>query len=516
MMINTFSMTMKTTVSLVLGTLTLLNLAVAAPAPSPPPSLNPTMDLGTASPTDVNPSPTYVAVVSASDTSSDAPATVTPFFTPAVFQKDYYSYTTTEKPEQNDAAQILPVDTPPAPEPTTSDYAMLVETSITAPDMSTTDPVSTLTSVFDDVFSATTTLYSEPPPSMGTPEPVATITTTPVFTSRHFDPLSTSSPLPSRRPSAQSRVSEQSRQAAILGTIIALGFLSGLMVCVFCMRCRTRTRSQASFSPKEADEGTSGQADSLKEAEKPPVIYSNTAPDVTTLPVLQANSPSPSTTPSPAAKNPPDWPQGQQSQWRFLSIEEDGHFEDVTHILSGAAFVDMVSDSGDRNSTASKDHECSTNRTSNGVASVTAESYATCESRYSSPSIDRASQVSQGSNDASSFLVISPPESPLIQTPRQEDFVTRPRSKTVDQPCSPLLGRSISSSKSFPVRLGCHYSDDRVSQLTTASEESEWDVAEAYGARYSKNSLRMVPVLSTIAENVEVDIGGRSCILVQG
>ena len=140
----------------------------------------------------------------------------------------------------------------------------------------------------------------------------------------------------------------------------------------------------------------------------------------------------------------------------------------------------------------------------------------TCESRYSTPSMQEGDE-SISEQTASFHSAPSPPESPVPETPKQPYTTTRPRSKTLTQISSPLANDKISSSKSFPARYS-NRSSAPTSRLSMISNESEWDIAAAYGARYSKTSVGRTPAMfSPIAENMEtVDIGGRSCILVQG
>lgn len=511
-------MTFKTVPFILLSLAVFTPSGFAAPAPAPQAAVNPDQDA------DTNPSPTSPP----SDT-ENSPPTVSMFFTPAVFHSDYYYWR--PAPTENNAAAIMPAETA-FPEPTTfyDDLApqespsAIVDATPTSDDAEAIFPTPPPEDMSDDDLigtdlglTATSASLATGPLSTSFSESVPTST----YSSHTSEPTLPIVPLPTQGHAAASRATEQSRKAAVIGTILAVGCLSGLIACAFCMRCRLPPSLRPKrTSVEEGDANTRDQYKGLPTNEKNKSSSSNhlTTPDIVVVPVLNSGSPSSSNSLSPVPKEPPaeTWknqPQPQPQQYQLSGAEADGQFDDVTHILSEDTFqADVESEHGSG----------SENRTS-GAASVTAESFATCESRYSEGSSGRARRAAD--EDHASFLSMSPPESPVLQTPKQAQFcvVTRPRSKTFAQSASPLLGKHLSSSRSLPTRYVVAHGGEGVEVMSAFDEdESEWDIAAAYGARFSKNSLLQQPgglgqVLKPIPERVEsVEIGGKRCVMVQG
>ena len=251
------------------------------------------------------------------------------------------------------------------------------------------------------------------------------------------------------------------------------------------------------------------------------------------------------TSDAPPARSQPSQPPvntqytQQRADWQTHAAPSgrnaSADFEDVTHILSDNTFAPIAG--SERSSAASNPSDASFQRASTGAPSVKAASYATCESRYSTVSgasaIGESGSTADGSDGRASTEYLSlaspaetpsPPESPVLRTPKQGVVaVTRTRSKTLTQSASPRVNSTMSSSKSFPARLSRRLSDGE-----GLDEESEWDIAAAYGARYSKGSVGMRSTISEVpmegqyeqAHEVDymetVDIGGKHVIMVTG
>ncbi|KAJ3524138.1 hypothetical protein NM688_g8612 [Phlebia brevispora] len=463
------------------------------------------------------------------------PSTVTAFFTPAVFLSDYYGQ---PQSAQDNAVVLMPEETPaPASTEVYDDLApqeapAMPSETMTMPAAPASGPAQT-TPVPDvaQTLDATPTLdggasFADSVAMLPTMLPTSTAadyavtsfsspvkpTLSATYSSRSFSPTSTSAvPLPPiQGHSSTSRLTDQSRKAALIGTILALACISGLVAFAFCMGFRLPRSLR--FKGSSLEEGNEGGKDrdkmgSLKEKGKSSAQGRVPTPEIVVVPVLDSDAPQQSNRlsvgppPLPADSRTQDQ---QQLQYAIITEEDDGPFEDVTRILSEETFQ------ADVESMDSRDASSSGHRTSNGAASVTAESYATCESRYSNNS-GRASQGSQVSQqqteNTSSFLSMSPPESPALQTPKQGEF---PSSTNTSLPARAFL-------QGIPIPPG-RYSDRMSASIF---EDSDWDIAEAYGARYSKTSVLndtgVVEVLTPISENMEaVEIGGRNCILVQG
>ncbi|KAF7799660.1 hypothetical protein EIP86_010900 [Pleurotus ostreatoroseus] len=537
-------MTYKTVPLLILSLVVFTPSGLSAPAPAPTPQdFNANADAVPSTPIPVDaerpPAP-----------DGDAPSsTVTAFFTPAVFLNDYYSQ---PAPTPNDDAVLLMPEDPAFPAPTTAVYDDLApqETPAITPDATTPPGDALPTTPTPDATYAMTddTADSMTPPLTPSPTPTvpadsttaasdslttsAASTASTSYSTRVLNPTATTAT--ERKPQAHpadSRTTQETRKAALIGTILALTFLSGLITFSLCtgVPCRLRPSIRRKKRPVEdAEDGTKDRDKLLSEKGKSRHGKVPT-PEIVVVPVLDADaSPQPASPqvalPSQLVGGPwipsvqPKAGQQQQQQLQYpnpLDAEdEENVFEDVTHILSEETFQADVESSDDSNS--------SSHRTSHGAASVTAESYATCESRYSSGT--RASREAS----SASFLSMSPPESPMLRTPTQPQYATmtivpgRPRSKTLTQPASPLLDKHLSSSKSLPARYSGRellpYAGGEGESVFEDDEDSEWDIAEAYAARMSKNSVGVVQMLSPIAEHAmeAVQIGERSCVLVQG
>ncbi|KIP10453.1 hypothetical protein PHLGIDRAFT_125502 [Phlebiopsis gigantea 11061_1 CR5-6] len=525
-----------------------------------------TLSVCNAAPTAINPSDmtasndwdTSLATPPASPTlgydAMDASPTVTPFFTPAVFLPNYWTRPTPVADSSDFDANNAPAPeaeyvAAPEPTPPSSDFAdvpavsdsgsPLEPTMLDEQDTSAT-PTADATGVASSVDPDTSTyggdaalVFSSSSASATFSVPTSQITLVPVST--HATPTSTPIALlpPTEKTKSESPATQMSRKAAVIGTILAVGSLVGLGACVLCTRCRISKRNRRSSTSDDSNK---------KDPEK--TLLGKTLSNVSVnsvptfpLPTLTVNAPTPSQS-STVGQDERQCISQQRPEWQIQMHTEVVNFEDVTHILSENAFAPLSG--SERSSAATEISDVSiVHRESKGavsVKSVKAESYATCESRYSHPSetSERAGSTQYLSMSPSSTP--SPPDSPMVRTPKLPDActITRTRSKTLTQPASPRAASTVSSSKSFPARFSGYsgrMSDiaDRMEEVRESgiSQGSEWDIAAAYGARYSKassagrqskaSSVGVCVSVPAVSDNVEtVDFGGRNCVLVTG
>ncbi|CCM02287.1 uncharacterized protein FIBRA_04375 [Fibroporia radiculosa] len=322
---------------------------------------------------------------------------------------------------------------------------------------------------------------------------------------------------PRPKPNAES---QQGRRSAVLAAFLTVGTLVMLGVTFCCMRCklpeglrRNKRRSRrVRFDIQDTEIEPSGLIRPREKDEKESLIP-GMAPMIhdITLPTLPQHShifPGVNTASLPH-------PTGRRV---LVSDTMDGHFEDVTHILSTDAFApplryggessavdSVISAASDTTSSAREEHSGS--RTSGGSASLTGLSYKSCESRYSTPSVER--QLHDGPLRSGSIESLSPslsfggspspPSSELVQTPEQILY-SNPRCMSTIRGTEPM-----GSKEPHMLVRGLRISD--------ADTSSEWDVARSYGAHSSvgKDSLLVM------VENMEeVEVGGKKCVLVQG
>lgn len=529
----------------------LLTLSICAPvtlaAPASPASLLFTRDADMDG--EMNASPVNLAADNDNDEALSA-STATPFFTPAVFLENYYSQTPSPpapSPEPTNApnAEILFLDPFVTESPFHSDsLPSQSEDGQTMPTatLDYTPTPATMAPTYDTLGmqDATITSTANPTPLETTTQARAAPEVLNPMTSMSIHratPTSTptkvvdSQPTHTRSSAAESRQTLQSRKAAIIGTLLALGSLIALMLCAFCMKLRLPKALRRNRTTEEA------RTDYTKDPEKTSLVQEKSNSQTYTVntngdTLLEFSVKSPQVVADSIPFSQPEvtgW-QGRQHQMqhkqdrRVMPVRGDGQFEDVTHILSEDTFAVHDSDSGsERSSTSSQANDSiSGDRQSHGGASV-AQSYATCESRYSTPSVVEGADESLSEEQTASFhSAPSPPESPVPETPKHvQQFVTvgkRPRSKTLVQIASPLANDVMSSSKSFPARYS-NRSSEQTSRLSLFSDDSEWDIAADYGARYSRGGASTPHPAAdySASENIEaIDIGGRTCVLVQG
>lgn len=314
-------------------------------------------------------------------------------------------------------------------------------------------------------------------------------------------------PSPTPGPPGASQATEQSRRATVLGTFMTIGSLLALLACVLCARCHfsRRRRNKLILPEILLNDHEKLSISSGIEKERDSVLSGAT--DLVTLPVLGSEQ----VVISPLSSEP-----SPPQEWHALTTNESGAFEDVTHILSEAAYAepDPSTEEIRSNVDAQTDDTSSQYRTSAGGSSVAAQSYTTCESHYSEPSIGHSSQ-----GERLSFPIPAPVSDPIQPFGSTKPLLTRARSKTVTHTTNPTAS-AFSSSKSFPALSSAfrqRLSDDIRSSQTT--QGSEWDVAQVYG-RFSKESAGVGSILSTIAEDSDsmeaVEVSGKNCVLVKG
>ncbi|KAI0703814.1 hypothetical protein BC835DRAFT_1317700 [Cytidiella melzeri] len=478
------------------------------------------------------------------------PSTVTAFFTPAVFLQNQYTQTpmVAAAPEPTpapfndvimdttgiDANTDIVTASTAADDADQNQEAQPSEGTANASSESTAD--TTVAATSDVAPTMTTPAAAEVTSLAAIPLATPTLLSTPTFgrtTSTiptGMKPLALPSASSTEMPKSASQRTEQSRKAAVIGTLLAVGSIVALMLFAFCTRLprlarrlvRKPTVPMSDESGDEKDEDPEKALDSVSYQDnpvKPGTELARTGLNGADLfPTLDASiPPTPSGTPTNSPQ--PGWDQYVQ-EWQGKATNQDGQFEDVTHILTdNSTFAAHESDPAIPEPEARK-------RQSRGAPSV-AQSYATCESRYSTPSVQDIADVSLTDEQSASFHSApsrspSPPQSPMPTTPKaghqqQSGSPKRPRSKTLNQDEGPssFKKNTISSSKSFPARYS-NRSSEHSGMWSVLEQESEWDIAAHYGARYSARHSAS-PELGIVSDTVEtVEIGGRNCVLVQG
>ncbi|RPD61010.1 hypothetical protein L226DRAFT_570750 [Lentinus tigrinus ALCF2SS1-7] len=351
--------------------------------------------------------------------------------------------------------------------------------------------------------------------------------------------------------SSASEGSQRARKSAVLAALLILGMLGALGGGILCFRCgvfpcchnRRRQRGPAS-AERTVEEGLRGLAKLSPSAlsEKggslipgqPPVA--NGPIVVPPLPRnMHAHTLSCSTCPPDSLNGVRGGVSGTgmgSTADIHYDTNEDSGFEDVTHILSSNVFssdkhitseesststnLRSPRDSGTsratrastasgsdimaRFSTATTESAAAsvhtrTSRISEGAASLTAESYTTCESRYSTPSIDRGAHdgppspiveeseeeyYSPASPQSSTSTASGGSVSVLLMTPEQNNYscladaaLPGPNVKVV----------SAASGSGFRTSVDCDRAASPAgSDMDIDYEGSDWDVAQAYGA----------------------------------
>ncbi|KAI0648924.1 hypothetical protein C8Q79DRAFT_947966 [Trametes meyenii] len=373
-------------------------------------------------------------------------------------------------------------------------------------------------------------------------------------------------PNPEARSHAASEATRRARRSAILAAFLILGTLGALGGGVLCFKCgvlpcchsKDRTRRSRASLGKVVEEG-------LQKPQKPIRITSTEKSIIPGAPPPVNASEMPSSwrdSHTPSCSTCPDSMAGMKSgvsggasSWRVFATNESGLFEDVTHVLSSDAFsvhsATPASPCASASTSASVGswsarHSCESSgsgtqpqssadsradsRASGSGASVTAESYKSCESRYSTPSFERHSRdgpplsaspsvasASEGGRSPSPPASVS--VSVLLMTPEQADYngladAAMPRvvdATVVVAPREAQLAATMVETESEDMEL-----------------DSQWDVdvAQAYGAPVDKkpggvtgSGMRQTATMAVpVGEQTvgTIDVGGRTCVLMRG
>ena len=362
------------------------------------------------------------------------------------------------------------------------------------------------------------------PPTFSATSPAAhqfySLSTNPyaTFTSSATTTKSTnpSVPLPSQGLVGESENTKKSRRTAVIGCVVALSLVSALIGFVFCLRCQCGGRKRRSLKPLDLL-AEDHERESLA-AEKDKMLSPDSSPLMgVSLPILKSHSPHTVT-----FADPPD-----QQQWRVVAATHDGQVEDVTHVISGDSFTDINLNShpdlylsgiivGEDTTVVAPSPSVA--RSSAGVVSMGAPSYSTRASEYSGRSSVDSSKAVRSSASFDKLAQLASLAS--VPAPISSVSRTRHRSNTDSAALPPQVG-GLKRTKSLPsiTSYENRFSNDSARTRKTSSVDSEWDVAQAYGARFSKESTGARSILSTIseAESMEaVEVGGKQCVLVKG
>ncbi|KAI0787993.1 hypothetical protein C8Q74DRAFT_1255251 [Fomes fomentarius] len=353
-----------------------------------------------------------------------------------------------------------------------------------------------------------------------------------------------------------SEATQRARRTAVVAAFLILATLGAVGGGVICFRCglfpccsgHQRRLRGPNFTDRTVEEGLRGlqKLGPPKSSEKafslvpgkPPISASSF-----TIPSLARNGHAHTLSCSTC---PPDSLNGVRggvsgTEYRTYAPNDEGDFEDVTHILvsdadaDADAFSQTTSTEDDRSSTTSRSPRESSHsakstmthtsgrssqilrmstgtaessslsvdtrvsRASEGATSTTGESYTTCESRYSTPSIERdarnrppstfdpiseesgeddfhsplhsspESSASTASAGSMSLLLMTPPEEPAANYKGLADAAL-PKAAGTD-----IMNITPNITGARPVSAG---SED----MDMVMEDSDWDVARMYGS----------------------------------
>lgn len=312
-------------------------------------------------------------------------------------------------------------------------------------------------------------------------------------------------------------LTQRSRQSVLLIALLTLGTLGTLGTCLLCLRCKLYSRVRRGFRDSEVplpmqenalEEGLEKFDSQNEKRSRSPAQQASHIPvdnDII-LPILpmqgpprahfQATVQPPPPSVSPSGPPPPlhmQLPEALNTEWHFFSTKGEGPFEDVTHILSTDAFVALDGPPA----SASADSRLSSASTTGSQTSRTPSmsegaSYETCGSRYSS---QPATSEEQGSVATSSQ---SSPNSNFPPTP-ERNLPSRNPFQDTGENKDGLSNEEIALAVAMQLEL-----------------ESEWDIARAYGSRESAASSVGAAAQLGVNEMETVEVGGKTCILVQG
>ncbi|EMD33543.1 hypothetical protein CERSUDRAFT_98645 [Gelatoporia subvermispora B] len=337
------------------------------------------------------------------------------------------------------------------------------------------------------------TLVYKAAASFSTLSPVSALT-------RTYDTYSaaTSSAVPLPNPDLETDniVTEDStskRKTLLIASLLTLSTLSALGLFLLCLRYKVfarirHRRKRGSYFDQGAfaEEGFRGRSTPTKE-QKHVAFNLPGSGDHVTLPTVSSGMHAPSGSPPPQIPPASYSPHG----WHVFMDPRDGEYEDVTHILSPKAFEPRPGSIGSQDSAIQGGR---TSRTSGGGASLSAESYATCESRYSSPSVPRESQEALLESASMVFAdrsqTVSPPASPFVATPKASA-------------CE--FGAS-----SIPAKAQNQVILDNLAMMSLASQDlsstSAWELELANAASHETSG--------SLEKLATVELGSRTCVLM--
>lgn len=343
-------------------------------------------------------------------------------------------------------------------------------------------------------------------------------------------------PNPEVRSQTGSDASQRARKTAILAAFLILATLGALGGGVLCFKCgvlpcchsKDRQRKSRASLERAAEEGRQKPA-RVVSYEKSIIPGAPPQAVLSDMPILPSGSHTRSCSTCPDSLiGMKSGISGGASSWRVYATNEDGQYEDVTHVLASDTFSVHSAQSGHASAPSyssqrsqaqsprhsmdsvrsgssaepnSSVHTRTESRASESGASMTAESYKSCESRYSTPSFERHSR--EGPVMA---LSPSPPASVsvLLLTPDQTDYVgladaALPR--VVEVTGSPALLETVVESETEDMDL-----------------DSRWDLAKTFGTSVQKPQGSAVGRRSpTDNSNIgTVAVGGRTCVLMRG
>lgn len=380
---------------------------------------------------------------------------------------------------------------------------------------------------------------SVPTPSAVWPQPMSSAFTEPQFSGTRSIVQPTSNVLDDPNPEVHTQnvsdASMRARKTAIVAAFLILGTLSALGGGVLCFKCgvlpcchrtdKLRRNRKSRLSLATAEEGL----------QKPPRVASLEksivpgAPPIADMPTLSRDSHTPSCSTCPdSVTGMKSGISGSASSWRVYATNEDGQYEDVTHVLASDTYASIRSghsgtssyrhsadSSGSR--TQPQSSERSHSRASESGASMTAESYKSCESRYSTPSFERRSRDGPPSASASASSSLLPAsDSPTPSSPASPISVLL---LTPEQGQGGYVGLADAAMPRVVVDAGAPLETVVESEGEDMDIDSQWNVAQALAAPVlQKQKAQVGPGgLGVVEQSVgTVALGGRTCVLMRG
>lgn len=330
-----------------------------------------------------------------------------------------------------------------------------------------------------------------------------------------------------------SDASMRARKTAIVAAFLILGTLSALGGGVLCFKCgvlpcchrtdKLRRNCKSRLSLATAEEGLQQKPPRVASLEKSIVPG---APPIADMPTLSRDSHTPSCSTCPdSVTGMKSGISGSASSWRVYATNEDGQYEDVTHVLASDTYASMRSatssyrhsaDSSE-SGTQPQSSERSNSRASESGASMTAESYKSCESRYSTPSFERRSRDGPPSASASASSSLLPAsDSPTPSSPASPISVLL---LTPEQGQGGYVGLADAAMPRVVVDAGAPLETVVESEGEDMDIDSQWNVAQALAAPVLQKQKAQVGAggMGVVEQSVgTVALGGRTCVLMRG